>query len=184
MNIKDRVKDGNRFDGTRRELALLFAELGFTEGAEIGVNAGFYSQTLCKEIPNLKLFCIDPWDWSVDKMMEPCYYKCIKILSPYSGAIIMRMKSEEAVELVPDESLDFVYIDALHDYKNVLMDIELWEPKVRRGGIVSGHDYVNRRNFGVIQAVEEYTRSNNIFYFITTVVARRDNRPSWFWVKK
>ena len=44
---------------------------------------------------------------------------------------------------VPDE-LDMVYLDATHDECNVLVDIACWWPKVRIGGIMSGHDYKSR----------------------------------------
>lgn len=42
---------------------------------------------------------------------------------------------------VPNLSLDFLFIDGSHDYDSVFRDIELWRPKVRAGGIISGHDY-------------------------------------------
>src|SRR3990167_381360 len=42
-------------------LAELFAELGFEYGAEIGTDQGEYAEVLCKTIPDLTLFCIDPW---------------------------------------------------------------------------------------------------------------------------
>lgn len=38
--------------------------------------------------------------------------------------------------------LDFVYIDAAHDYENVLRDLTAWWPKVRVGGAIGGHDYL------------------------------------------
>lgn len=53
---------------------------------------------------------------------------------------IMRMDTSEAAELVPDESLDFVFIDADHTYEGCKRDIENWVPKVRRGGMIAGHD--------------------------------------------
>src|SRR3990167_6811547 len=45
----------------REDLAKLFAELKFTKGAEIGVEKGAYSESLCKWNPDLELYCIDPW---------------------------------------------------------------------------------------------------------------------------
>ena len=46
----------------------------------------------------------------------------------------------------------------------VLEDIEKWSKKVKPGGIIAGHDYkvdpVN--NYGVIEAVQKYTKDNNI----------------------
>lgn len=59
----------------------------------------------------------------------------------YPGRIdIMRMKTHEAAQYVPDGSLDFVFIDADHTYEGCKQDLEDWAPKVRRGGVIAGHD--------------------------------------------
>jgi hypothetical protein len=60
-----------------------------------------------------------------------------------------------ASRIFPDKSLDFVFIDAAHDYESVLTDLELWFPKIRDGGIIAGHDYCEHYN-GVIKAVNEF----------------------------
>lgn len=49
--------------------------------------------------------------------------------------------SAPAASLFRDNSLDFVFIDAAHDYDNVIADINAWLPKVKSGGILSGDDY-------------------------------------------
>jgi predicted O-methyltransferase YrrM len=64
------------------------------------------------------------------------------------------MTTNEAAGLFKDESLDAVFIDADHSYEAVKMDIQNWMPKVRRGGILAGHDY-NSAWPGVIRAVNE-----------------------------
>lgn len=53
---------------------------------------------------------------------------------------IHRMTTLAAAELVPDNSLDFVFIDADHSYEATMADIMAWTPKVRKGGLISGHD--------------------------------------------
>ena len=53
------------------------------------------------------------------------------------------MTRMQAVDLFQNESLDFIYIDARHDYKAVWDDLEAWFPKLRKGGLFSGHDYVD-----------------------------------------
>ena len=65
-----------------------------------------------------------------------------------------RMTTNEAAGLFKDESLDAVFIDADHSYEAVKMDIQNWMPKVRKGGILAGHDY-NSAWPGVIKAVNE-----------------------------
>ena len=54
---------------------------------------------------------------------------------------VLQMRTVEEAELVEDKSLDFVFIDADHSYSGCLADIKAWTPKVRPGGMVSGHDY-------------------------------------------
>jgi len=171
--------------GDREELAVLFGELGFKTGAEIGVRKGWYSWRLCRNIPNLKLKCVDPWlafrRNSQDKM-DYYFEYAKKLLAPYDAEIIKKT-SEEAAKDVSDGSLDFVFIDAMHEYDSVLQDITLWTPKVRVGGIVSGHDYSkpNRYN-GVVGAVKEYTMSHGIDEWYVTL-EDNEHAPSWFWVK-
>ena len=53
----------------------------------------------------------------------------------------VRLPSVEAAKTYADGSLDLVYIDAAHDYDNVIADITAWLPKVRKGGTLSGYDF-------------------------------------------
>ncbi len=63
-------------------------------------------------------------------------------IRPLENLIItLELPSLEAVLGFDDESLAFVYIDAAHDYDNVKADILAWMPKVKKGGILAGHDY-------------------------------------------
>jgi predicted O-methyltransferase YrrM len=66
------------------------------------------------------------------------------------------MTSEEAAKQFPDESIDFVFIDGDHSYEGCAKDIDLWYPKLKEGGLLSGHDYRDGRNYGVKQAVHEF----------------------------
>jgi predicted O-methyltransferase YrrM len=50
--------------------------------------------------------------------------------------------------------LDMVFIDASHDEANVRADIEAWRPKLRKGGILSGHDFGAEQWPGVKAAVD------------------------------
>lgn len=49
--------------------------------------------------------------------------------------------SARAANLFPDHSLDFVFLDAAHDYDSVCKDIMSWLPKVKVGGVLAGDDY-------------------------------------------
>jgi len=74
-------------------------------------------------------------------------------------AIIRKTSCRAAKEDVKDNSLDFVFLDANHTYESVREDIELWTPKVRVGGLISGHDYGGKMDkkgvWGVSKAVHE-----------------------------
>ena len=179
----------------RIELAQHFNSLGFRIRAEIGVHKGYYSEILCQEIPGLKLYAIDPWavyaeyGWeSFAKKVDEIYTMAIKRLAQYNCQIVRKM-SMDAVKDFEDGSLDFVFIDCNHFHKYVKEDIEAWTPKVRKGGIVSGHDYyvTGSGSRGVIHAVNDYVRGNGYELKLTDWDKKnsvKDNRqPSWYFVK-
>ena len=53
----------------------------------------------------------------------------------------------EALKKIPDESLDFAYIDMDHDYNSQLLYLEAIWPKVKRGGIMAGDCYSGTARF-------------------------------------
>jgi len=170
---------------TRETLAKFMGDMAFQAGAEIGVAKGDFSLVLCSYIPNLKLKLIDPWDTfgrrTTRESNEKNLQRAMNRLKGFPNCEFIRKGSLDAVKDVPDNSLDFVYIDEMHEFDPVMMDLIQWSPKVRSGGIVSGHDYSNVfYQFGVIQAVHSYTYIHNIYnWYITS----DDVHPSFFWVK-
>ncbi|CAE7710871.1 rlmJ [Symbiodinium sp. CCMP2456] len=58
-------------------------------------------------------------------------------------AEILNFDSAYAASQIADGELDFVYLDARHDFAGVVADIHAWWPKVRTGGIFAGHDFVD-----------------------------------------
>jgi len=182
----------------RVTLAKWFGEWGFKRGAEIGVEAGLYSEALCKLNPALELFCIDAWlkleyrYWVTSRRVEGYRLQAIERLSPYNCHFI-RKWSMDAVKDFKDGELDFVYIDADHTYEATMNDIIEWGKKVRSGGVISGHDYIHRggqSEHKVIEAVNHYTRENKVSpWFVLGSKAKqpgeiRDQCRSWMWVKQ
>jgi len=175
----------------RRDLYELFAKVGYTKGAEVGSWTGTNAKWMLRTVPNLHLTIVDPWRVFNNKHktedMERIYDKCVARTKKWSPDI-WRMTSEEGAEKMPDESLDFVYIDAMHDFDHVMVDIIKWAPKVRVGGIVSGHDYFFGYNMGIMGAVHAYVSAHNISEWYVTGGARARKEvveiPSFFWVKK
>ena len=72
------------------------------------------------------------------------------------------LTSVEAAKKIPDESLDFVYIDACHTYESVKQDIAIWRPKIKPEGFIGGHDYHPGWK-GVKRAVEEVNPNPVVF---------------------
>ena len=90
------------------------------------------------------------------------------------------MTSQEAAPLFRAGQLDFVYIDAQHHYEAARDDIETWYPKVRKGGILAGHDYLEGEReagyFGVKRAVDEFVARRGL----RLVISAEGDWPSWF----
>ncbi len=153
-------------------LTKLILKMGPTEkifGAEIGVWEGDVSHALLDRLPSLKMYCIDPYrpfdSRSISMFMymtyedwNDLYYRVNERLLPFGGrAILLRMPSEEAFTAIPDK-LDFVFIDANHIVDAVRTDITVWEPMVRDGGLIAGHDCGNWKFPGVLEAVIKYAK--------------------------
>lgn len=193
-------------DTTRLTLLELFRDLGFRTGAEIGVETGEYSEQICKIVEPSRLYCIDPWkryggyrDHVNQEKLDQFYDHTRRRLAPYPVWII-REFSTTAARRIPDGSLDFVYIDANHDYAHVVEDLATWAPKVKIGGIVAGHDF--REHKGTIQvhvvhAVRGWAISYRIEpWFVLGLKEApwkpregwtrplRDESRSWFYVKE
>ncbi|HEY4412963.1 MAG TPA: class I SAM-dependent methyltransferase [Gaiellaceae bacterium] len=54
---------------------------------------------------------------------------------------VIQAESVTAAAQVRDTSIDWVFIDGLHDYRNVVADIRAWGPKMKRSGLMTGHDW-------------------------------------------
>jgi hypothetical protein len=185
---------------------------GFKVGAELGVQAGAYSLELLQGWPLCeKLYLIDVWkpqinyfdSANVDQKRQDSLYKTtIKRVSPYGSKVqILRMTTTEAAKLIPNLSLDFVYVDARHDYCGVMEDLVNYYPKLRSGGIMSGHDYktaaevrlINRneewgicengtRHEGSVKgAVDDFIKSHKI---TNLQITSGDLWASWLFIKK
>ena len=81
-------------------------------------------------------------------------YNNLKTLIDLKVVNLIKSHSLEAVKKYEDESIDFCFIDGSHEYSDVKADILAYLPKVKKGGILSGHDY-DKIWSGVIQAVDE-----------------------------
>jgi predicted O-methyltransferase YrrM len=137
---------------------------------EIGVYDGDNLLKLAKRFPNVSFIGIDPyydgeyndryelknkdyWDYKYDSI--------IKKVEKLDNLRIIRKSSLEAVVDFKFDSVDLVFIDAIHTYKDCKDDINHWLKIVKPGGVLSGHDY-SLTYFGVIMAVNEILGIDNI----------------------
>lgn len=182
-------------------------------GAEIGVLRGENAREILKRWRGSLLYLVDPWE-SQDKEVyvdmnnsdNPIHnmnYDLCKINTrEYTDRVKMvKNYSEEASKQIPDESLDFIYIDARHDYDGVLQDLECWYPKVRSGGVISGDDIVFEEHrehaekygkFAVDKALQDYISKYNLNVNLSILPHARGQDGkiggsvfrSWYFIKK
>lgn len=136
------------------------------KGVEIGVRDGGNALSIMKTLDINKLILVDPYEqyteneknWDSEKQKK-YYNEAKKNLKDFKDKIyFVKKKSEEAAPIIDDE-LDFVYIDGGHDFENVKKDIEKWFPKVKKGGIIGGHDFKSKY-LGLTKAVNQFVEKN------------------------
>jgi len=173
----------------RQALAEHFAALGLNLGVEVGVCHGAYSRALLLANPALRLYGVDSF-----RRRPSDRRRADANLAEWIAAgrfTMLQMSSTRAMRRFEDASLDFVFIDAGHVHPWIDEDIAGWAPKVRSGGIVSGHDYKQFYNTGicdVIEAVDAYVAAHPGLELRSTTDDRhnpdKDSRqPSWWWVQ-
>jgi hypothetical protein len=195
--VKRLSGDATSHVNSREDLPLLFNRLGLIGvGVEVGVQNGNYSAWILHRWAGARLISVDPWaadeaDAYVDvanveqRRHEELYQSTNQRLAPFGErSEIWRMTGEAAAKHVGDASLDFVYLDARHDEASVADDLAIWEPKVRSGGIIAGHDYLDGElpegHFGVKIAVDGFFASRALEIHETVL-----DRPwsSWWVVR-
>lgn len=140
----------------RGALGEYFNHLGLDgEGVEVGTQRGVFAVKLLETWQGRCLHCVDPWratddDGYVDVANvrqtehERNFTEARRRLAAFGQRHrIHRMTSSAAAPRFRDRSLDFVYLDARHDAVSLRNDLQQWFPKVRPGGLLAGHDYLD-----------------------------------------
>jgi len=143
---------------------------------ELGVFKGGFSAMILHLLEPKTLYLVDPFEeskerYGVEQDFLPTAYSTQNefdlIMKRFNEEIgsgqvnVNRKYSYDAVKDYPDNYFNFLYIDASHLYKDVKKDLNDWLPKLKEGGLMCLHDYVNIQNFGVIQAVDEWCVEQN-----------------------
>ncbi len=117
--------------------------------AEIGVLEGYYSKKILEQNPKT-LYLVDVWmplenyEDITNNINYPDAFAKIKNLSAsYTNkCVIIKDTSIQTSKRFKNNFFDFIYIDANHCYEEIKKDVLAWFPKVKSGGVLSGHDYL------------------------------------------
>lgn len=163
----------------------LIIKHGYKTGIEIGVAFGGHSEAILQRTGVEKLWSIDPYipnaqmgPYPSDLYYETYYHNVRSRLKVFGQrSELIRDFSENIIDQFADASLDFAFIDADHRYEPVKRDIEMWWPKIKSAGMLSGDDYATSYP-GVPQAVNEF------FNALGLEVHTDKNQPRIWWVIK
>ena len=157
-------------------------------GLEVGVAAGSHIDSILKNTSVKKMYGVDPYLFyerndekplikdlmlffkiysitkeSKKKIFNSFFELAKKKLSKYGRRVeLIRKSSKAAAEEFKNRTLDFVFIDANHSFKNCYQDIQLWYPKIKMGGYLMGHDYNMDYFPGVVRAVNKSFKRERI----------------------
>jgi hypothetical protein len=165
----------------RAAIPALLNDLGLVgESVEVGVRKGEYSKHILENWKGQKHHMVDPWEHQDEKIYKDISNRDDKWQNELYTNLAEHMASKHpgrhqlhrgySVQVADadfqDDSLDFVYLDARHDYAGLKEDIEAWWPKLKLGGMLAGHDFVPDGNihageFGVQRAVFEFAKNNH-----------------------
>ena len=163
-----------------------FVEVGSWKGK----SAAYMAVEIANSNKDIEFYCVDTWEGSVEhegmQELPKLYDIFLSNMKPLEKHYFpLKISSLDAVKKFKDESLDFVFIDASHEYDDVKKDIEAWLPKIKSGGILAGHDYYSEGTDwfpGVKQAVneilDEFDCSENCWIYYKEETNKLKNFPS------
>jgi len=123
-------------------------------GCWLGKSSCYLASKIKESEKKIKLFCVDIWDYTDD---DPYYFSFkeehpdlfqefqsnisklgfSKIIKPLQGASAM------VSQTFHDESIDFIFLDGNHNSPFIDEDLKFWYPKLKFGGCIAGHDYID-----------------------------------------
>jgi Methyltransferase domain len=137
----------------RMELWTTFASaFGVATMAEVGVYRGDFAARMLGGVPGLeRYYMVDPWrhldDWNKpanqpDDVFDGFLAETMaKTEAQADKRVVLRGRTTEVVDRIPDDSLDLVYVDGDHTLRGITIDLLRLFPKVKEGGFVAGDDF-------------------------------------------
>ena len=140
-----------------------FAEVGVWKGQSIA----FFTVEAINANKRGDIYAVDHWLGSVEHKDDPIfnepdglYNHFLSNIEPIKDYIKpIRKPSTEAAAMFDNDFFDAVFIDASHEYQDVMDDLIAWYPKVKKDGYFYGHDYDWTE---VKRAVDEFAAKNNL----------------------
>jgi hypothetical protein len=152
---------------------------------EIGSYAGESTEIFAKFFE--KVYAIDPWISGME-ISDGIKYPNVKlfmdsdaekrfdlILENNKNIIKIKDFDYNKISEFKNNSVDFIYIDAIHSEEEVERQIIAWLPKIKKSGAIGGHDYTNPDYPGVAKAVNKIVGIPEKIY---------DDDGSWYRYKK
>lgn len=139
--------------------------------AEVGVFKGDFSKIIYNTVKPYKMYLIDIFEGymgsgnkdgeNMEFVMLDDYFCCLKDFFKNENVDIIKSRSSKALSEFSNDYLDFVYIDASHEYEDIANDLSIAFEKIKNNGYIGGHDYDEIRFPGVFKAVNEFLIENN-----------------------
>lgn len=201
----------------RNDIVKLCDKLNLKTGIELGVQRGeFAANNLNNWKSCTSYILVDIWANQINYIdsanvnndeQDLILKEAQKNVFPWKDKVtFFRNSTLQAATLVQDETIDFIYVDARHDYCGVSDDIIAWYPKLKIGGVMAGHDYLSQDdllaidrktdqdwsvcqngtiNRGAVKgAVNDFANNNNIKIYTTLLKNHDGPYKSWIFSPK
>ena len=143
-------------------------------GAYLGRSSIYLASRIKQSGKKIRVYAVDLWDgWvygdcrpgvplSEAKDVFGSFIRNVRRAKVEDVIYPLKMSSEQAVNLFADGTLDFVFLDADRGYEGVRRDLEEWFPKIKRRGVLGGHDYLNKDFPDVRRAVDSFFEEQDL----------------------
>lgn len=139
------------FDAVKRAPAdkpSIFVEVG----SWLGRSASLMAVEIINSAKPIQFFAVDPWVDGGPDLRDTKYFKdltkgpyetFLENIKPVQHVVsALRMPSVEASYSFIPGTVDYLMLDGDHSYDAVKADIEAWLPRMKKGGVISGDDYL------------------------------------------